>query len=94
MEEFLFNIDLTSKMVYLAVILLVIGKGLKGMSYIDNWLIIWILLVISLIISFVFSGFSFDSLLEAFIATSIAVTSHQVYKQTNEGIRLTKRNKN
>lgn len=88
MEDFLFNIDVTPHVIYLAFILLVIGRALKELPFISHWSIIWILLGISIIINFVLVDFSFYSLLEAFISTSLAVTLHQSYKQTNEGIRL------
>ena len=91
MEDFLFNIDVTPQMVYLAAILLVIGKGLKETPFIKNWSIVWILMAISIIVNFVFSGITLFVLFEAVIATSLATVIYQAYKQTNEGIRNSKK---
>jgi hypothetical protein len=87
MEDLLLNVNVTPHMVYLALILLVIGKGLKDTPIIENYLIIWILMAISIIVNFVFFGVKFETLLEAMVATSIATAIYQTYKQTNEGVR-------
>ncbi|MDD2490113.1 MAG: phage holin family protein [Bacilli bacterium] len=88
MEDLLFNVDVTPHMIYLSLILLVLGRALKELSFIGNWAILWILLVISIVINFVFVDFPFASLFEAIISTSLAVTLHQTYKQTNEGVKM------
>ena len=85
MEELLLDISVTSQMLYLAFILLIIGKGLKAAPFIQNWSILWILLAISLIVTFVFNGISFKTFFEAFVATALSTTIYQTYKQTGKG---------
>lgn len=93
MEELLLNINVTSHMIYLSLILLVIGKGLKELYFIPNWSIIWILMFISLIINFVFFGITFETLFEAILAVALSTVIYQAYKQTNEGVKSFKQNK-
>ena len=85
MNDLLLNIEITPQMVYLSLILLVIGKGLKNVPFIENWSIIWILIAISMIVNFVFYGISFETLVESFIAVSLTTTLYQTYKQTGRG---------
>lgn len=94
MEDFLFNVDVTPHMVYLALILVVVGRALKELPFIVSWSIIWLLFLISILINFVFFGVSFVTLFEAIISTSLAVTFHQTYKQTNKGIRNSRKREN
>lgn len=93
MEDFLLGIDITPHMIYLALILMVIGRGLKESTFIAKWSIIWILMVISLIINFTFKGFSFENLFEAVLAVSLSTVIYQTYKQTNKGFRSLRVNK-
>ncbi len=87
MEELLSNINITSHMLYLSLILVVIGNGLKQTIYIANWSILWILMTISIIINFVFFGIRFETLFEAVVAVALSTVIYQFYKQTNEGVR-------
>ena len=93
MEELLIDINVTTQMIYLALILVVIGKGLKELYFIAKWSIIWILMAISIIINFVFFGASFETLFEAVIAVSLSTVIYQTYKQTNEGLRCYRRSR-
>ncbi len=94
MEDFLLNVDITPNMIYLSLILFVIGKALKDVPFIENWTIIWILMFISIFVNFSFAGIKFDSLFEALISTSLAVTFHQTCKQTNKGYKMFRKNIN
>lgn len=87
MEDLLFKIEITPQIIYLSLILLVIGNGLKDIPFIRKWMIIWILIIISLIVEFTFMGISFQSLFEAVIASSLSNMTYQFYKQTKTGIR-------
>lgn len=87
MEEFFLNVNITPQTIYLAIILIVIGEGLKALPFIKKWMVIWVLIVISILINFIFYGIKFDTLFEAFIATSIATFGYDAYIQTKKGIR-------
>lgn len=93
MEEFLLEIDITPHMIYLALILMVIGKGLKELNFIAKWSVIWILMTISLIINFIFFGVTFKIFFEAILAVSLSTVIYQTYKQTNKGFRSLRNNK-
>lgn len=93
MEEFLLEIDITPHMIYLALILMVIGKGLKELNFIAKWSVIWILMTISLIINFIFFGVAFKTFFEAILAVSLSTVIYQTYKQTNKGFRSLRNNK-
>ena len=87
MEDLLFKIEITPQIIYLSLILLVIGNGLKDVPFIKKWMVIWILIVISIMVEFVFIGISFQSLFEAIISSSLSTMVYQAYKQTRKGIR-------
>ena len=87
MEDLLFSIEITPQIIYLSLILLVIGNGLKDVPFIKKWMIIWILITISILVEFVFVGISFQSLFEAVISSSLSTMIYQAYKQTRKGIR-------
>lgn len=82
MEDFLFNISLNEQTLYLAVILLVLGEGLKGLSFVKKQYVIWILLAISIIINFIFHGVTFYTLFESVIATSLSVFAYDLIKES------------
>lgn len=86
MEDLLFKITITSQIIYLSLILIVIGNGLKEIPFIRKWMIIWILMTISILVEFVFFGINFQSLFEAIISTSLSTMTYQAYKQTKKGI--------
>lgn len=86
MEDLLFKITITSQIIYLSLILIVIGNGLKEIPFIKKWMIIWILMTISILVEFVFFGIKFQSLFEAIISTSLSTMTYQAYKQTKKGI--------
>lgn len=86
MEDLLFKITVTSQTIYLSLILIVIGNGLKEIPFIKKWMIIWILMTISILVEFVFFGINFQSLFEAIISTSLSTMTYQAYKQTKKGI--------
>lgn len=86
MKEFLLNINITEQTIYLGIILLVIAEGLKGLTFINRWMIIWILVLISIIINFIFYGISFYTLIESIFATSLATFMYELIKQTKKGI--------
>ena len=94
MEDLLFRIEITPQLIYLSLILLVIGNGLKDVPFIPKWAIIWILISISILVQFVFVGINFQSLFEAIMAASLSTMLYQLYKQTKKGVRSNKeRNK-
>lgn len=86
MEDLLFKVDITSQIIYLSLILLVIGNGLKDIPFIKKWMIIWILLIISITVQFVFVDISFHSLFEAVVAAALSTTFYQLYKQGKRGV--------
>lgn len=73
---------LSMQTLYLAIILLVIGQGLKGLEFVKKEMIIWLLAIISISINFIFYGISITTLIEALIATSISVFLYDLIKQT------------
>jgi ATP/ADP translocase len=87
MEEFFLSVNVTPQTLYLAIMLVVIGQGLKTLPFIKKWMIIWTLTIISILINFIFYGISFSTLFEAIIATSISVFGYDAYIETKKGIR-------
>jgi hypothetical protein len=87
MEDLLFTVEITPQIIYLSLILLVIGNGLKDIPFIKKWMIIWVLITISILVEFTFIGISFKSLFEAVMSASLSTMIYQVYKQTKRGIR-------
>lgn len=87
MEDFFLSVNITPQTIYLAIILIVMGEGLKSLPFIKKWMIIWILMIISVLINFIFYGIKFDTLFEALIATSIATFGYDAYIQTKKGIK-------
>lgn len=84
MKEFLLNISITEQTIYLAIVLLVIGEGLKGLDFIKKKTIIWLLLLISVIINFIFYGISIYTFIESIIATSLATFIYDLIKVTKK----------
>lgn len=82
MEDLLFKIEITPQIIYLSLILLVIGNGLKDIPFVPKWIIIWILMAISISVQFVFVGIAFQSLFEAVMASSLSTMIYQLYKQS------------
>ena len=58
--------------IYLSIILLVMGEGLKNLEFIRKNMVIWLLLIISVIVNFIFYGININTFLESIIATSLA----------------------
>ena len=56
--------------IYLSIILLVMGEGLKNLEFIRKNMVIWLLLIISVIVNFIFYGININTFLESIIATS------------------------
>lgn len=69
---------------YLAIVLLVLGEGLKGLSFIKKEKIIFLLLVIGICINFIFYGINYRTLLEGTIAASLAVFIYDFIKQAKK----------
>jgi hypothetical protein len=90
MEEIFLNINISPQVIYLSIMLIILGIGLKNLPFIQKWMIQWILLIISILINFIFNGIRFDTLFEAVISTSIAVFGYDAFVQTKKGIRSIK----
>lgn len=82
MEDFLPYI--TEEVLILIPVLLILGKLLKSVELIYNWIIPWILLVIAIVFTFGAIGISWPNLFQAILATGTAVFTHQLIKQTVE----------
>jgi hypothetical protein len=93
MEDLLFTVEITPQIIYLTLILIVIGNGLKDVPFIEKWMIIWVLLTISILVEFTFLGINFKSLFEAVMSSSFATMAYQTYKQTKIGVRLIRNRK-
>lgn len=78
------NIVLSIETLYLSMVLLIMGEGLKGLQFVNRRHVIWLLLIISILVNFIFRGFSVNSFFEAFIATSIAVFIYNIIKETKK----------
>ena len=86
MNEVLMNIDITQRTIYLAIILVIMGEGLKNISFIRKWMVLWLLFIVSVLINFLFYGISFSTFFGALIAISFAVFVYDAYMQTKKGI--------
>ena len=51
--------------IYLSIILLVMGEGLKNLEFIRKNMVIWLLLIISVIVNFIFYGININTFLES-----------------------------
>jgi hypothetical protein len=87
MEEFFLGVNVTPQTIYLAIMLIVIGQGVKGLPFIKKWMVIWVLTIISVFINFIFYGISFSTLFEAIIAAAISVFGYDAYMETKKGIK-------
>lgn len=90
MENFFLNINITAQTFYLAIMLIIIGEGLKTLPFIKKWMVIWILTLLSVLINFIFYGIRFNTLFEALIATSIATFGYDAFVQVKKGIKARK----
>lgn len=63
-------------------VLWVIGKLLKDIPKIQNWLIPWILLVIGVVATMGIMGFTIESAIQGVLVAGASVFGHQLLKQT------------
>jgi hypothetical protein len=63
-------------------VLWVIGKLLKEIPKIQNWLIPWILLVIGVLATMGIMGFTVESAIQGVLVAGASVFGHQLLKQT------------
>ena len=64
-------------------VLWVIGKLLKEIPKIQNWLIPWILLVIGVLATMGIMGFTVESAIQGVLVAGASVFGHQLLKQTH-----------
>ena len=83
----MFNIILSDKTFYLAIVLLIIGEGLKGLEFIKKNMIIWILMIISICINFIFRGIGVNALFEAIISVSLSTFLYDIIKNIKKILR-------
>ena len=83
----MFNIILSDKTFYLAIVLLIIGEGLKGLEFIKKNMIIWILMIISICINFIFRGIGVNALFEAIILVSLSTFLYDIIKNIKKILR-------
>lgn len=74
---------LAPEMLVVVLVLLMIGKGLKLMPSMPNWLIVWILPVIGIAFAIGILGFQVDAFIQGILAAAAAVLAHQLYIQTS-----------
>ncbi len=63
-------------------VLWVIGKLLKEIPKIQNWLIPWVLLVIGVLATMGIMGFTVESAIQGVLVAGASVFGHQLLKQT------------
>ena len=73
--------------IYLSIILLVMGEGLKNLEFIRKNMVIWLLLIISVIVNFIFYGININTFLESIIATSLATFLYDCIKNIRNSIK-------
>ena len=73
--------------IYLSIILLVMGEGLKNLEFIRKNMVIWLLLIISVIVNFIFYGMNINTFLESIIATSLATCLYDCIKNIRNSIK-------
>ena len=83
----MFNIILSDKTFYLAIVLLIIGEGLKGLEFIKKNMIIWILMIISICINFIFREIGVNALFEAIISVSLSTFLYDIIKNIKKILR-------
>lgn len=84
MNNFLMSLNFNEQIIYLAIVLIVLGEGLKGLSFIKKELIIFLLLIMSMCINFIFYKISAQTLFESIIATSLSVFIYDIIKQVKK----------
>jgi len=94
MEELLLGLNLSDRVIYLSIMLIVIGEGLKGLEFVKKYMVIWILLLFSVLINFVFNGITFNTLFEAFTATAFATFAYNLIKSVKKRNELKRKEKN
>lgn len=78
------SLNFNEQIIYLAIVLIVLGEGLKGLSFIKKELIIFLLLIMSMCINFIFYKISAQTLFESIIATSLSVFIYDIIKQVKK----------
>lgn len=73
--------------IYLSIILLVMGEGLKNLEFVRKNMVIWLLLIISVIVNFIFYGININTFLESIIATSLATFLYDCIKNIRNSIK-------
>lgn len=63
-------------------VLWVIGKLLKEIPRIQNWLIPWVLLVVGVLATMGIMGFTIESAIQGVLVAGASVFGHQLLKQT------------
>lgn len=63
-------------------VLWVIGKLLKDIPRIQNWLIPWVLLVVGVLATMGIMGFTIESAIQGVLVAGASVFGHQLLKQT------------
>lgn len=63
-------------------VLWVIGKLLKDIPSIQNWLIPWVLLVVGVLATMGIMGFTIESAIQGVLVAGASVFGHQLLKQT------------
>ncbi|BCB03851.1 phage holin family protein [Bacillus sp. KH172YL63] len=81
-ENLLNGISIDPQVTVLVPILWVLGYAFKRTPHVPDWLIIWVLLGVSVVVSGWTLGFDLNGISNGFIATGIAITTHQSVKQT------------
>lgn len=76
----LFNFNVTIEIFYLAVILIIIGEGLKTFEFINNKLLLLYLIIISLGLNFIFYGISYQTLFESLVSITLATFIYDIIK--------------
>jgi hypothetical protein len=83
-NDLLQHITLNPALILVAPSLNIIGYVLKQTPHCPNWLILWILLALGVVAGILTIGPTVDGVANGIIATGMAVTTHQAFKQTVE----------
>lgn len=81
-KDILQSITLDPALILVAPSLNIVGYALKQTPHFPNWLIIWVLLILGITAGILTIGLTVDGIANGIVATGMAITSHQAFKQT------------
>ncbi|HJV46154.1 MAG TPA: phage holin family protein [Bacillota bacterium] len=82
LNDILQSITLDPALIMVIPSLNIVGYALKQTPHCPNWLILWVLLALGVIAGILTIGLTVAGVANGIIATGMAVTTHQAFKQT------------